>query len=106
MPLKTRLSPHTSSSLISLSTNPPYPHSNAHERALIVNLETDVSEIQAKVHVTKTANRVLEHELAATEGRCERVAGTVESSPSARLKHVHRVEGKPLCLVDELMVSK
>ena len=73
---------------------------------MIVNLETDVSEIQAKVHVTKTANRVLEHELAATEGRCERVAGTVESSPSARLKHVHRVEGKPLCLVDELMVSK
>ena len=66
--------------------------SNAHERALIVTLENDLSEIHAKLHVMKSASRSLEHELSATEGRCERVASTVEASPDARQKQVRRLE--------------
>jgi hypothetical protein len=66
--------------------------SNAHERALVVALEGEVSEVQGKVNALRAATRTLEYELKLTEGRCERVAQSVESSPPARQKQRHRAE--------------
>ena len=74
--------------------------SNAHERALVVALEGEVSEVQAKVHALRATNRALENELKLTEGRCERVAHSVESSPPARQKHRHRAE-EAICACEE-----
>jgi chromosome segregation ATPase len=62
--------------------------SNASDRALLVAIENELAEMKASIHVVQTQNRALEHELAATQGRCGRVAHTVDASPDARLKQV------------------
>jgi hypothetical protein len=62
--------------------------SNASDRALLLTIENELAEVKANIHVVQAQNRAVEHELAATQGRCERVAHTVEASPDARLKQV------------------
>ena len=62
--------------------------SNGSDRASLVTTENEVVQTKENLHVVQAQNRVLEHELMATQGRCERVADTVEASPDARLKQV------------------